>query len=231
MISGSKMMLFYAGWSRRASIPYSNWVGLASAEQGSNAFIKVSDAPVLDRIPGDIFSATGLYCMRSGDGWIGWYASGTDWIDSGDGGGLSPIYEIRQCCSDDLVHWSRDLRPLFATLRPREANTRPAVLHVGGRWLMWFCFRSGYKFRDGDGSYRIGFAWSADLKTWNRRDDLAGIDVSPTGWDSTMLAYPNIVKAKDRYLMFYNGNGFGRAGFGLAATSADEMTRFAASLA
>jgi hypothetical protein len=31
-----------------------------------------------------------------------------------------------------------------------------------------------------------------------------------------MMAYPYVVKVDDRVLMFYNGNGFGAAGFGVA---------------
>ena len=31
-----------------------------------------------------------------------------------------------------------------------------------------------------------------------------------------MIAYPNIVRVGERLLMFYNGNGFGQSGFGVA---------------
>ena len=31
-----------------------------------------------------------------------------------------------------------------------------------------------------------------------------------------MICYPHIVKVNNKYLMFYNGNGFGKSGFGYA---------------
>jgi hypothetical protein len=81
---------------------------------------------------------------------------------------------------------------------------------------MWFCYRGSRDFRDGEDAYRIGYAHSTDMQKWCRQDDTVGIDVSESGWDSKMIAYPAVVTAKGRTLMFYNGNGFGVDGFGYA---------------
>ena len=43
-----------------------------------------------------------------------------------------------------------------------------------------------------------------------------GIDVSEEGWDSEMIAYPFVWEHKGQRYMAYNGNGFGRSGFGYA---------------
>ena len=51
---------------------------------------------------------------------------------------------------------------------------------------------------------------------WTRNDEAAGIEPSSDGWDSKMLAYPCVVSVGEKVLMFYAGNGFGRAGFGYA---------------
>jgi hypothetical protein len=55
---------------------------------------------------------------------------------------------------------------------------------------MWFCYRGSNDFRDGADSYPLGYAWSENLLDRTRQDELAGIAVSPDGWDSKMLAYP-----------------------------------------
>lgn len=81
---------------------------------------------------------------------------------------------------------------------------------------MWFSYRQGVDFRNPARGYGIGYAHSNDLKTWHRRDDLAGISKSTTGWDSEMISYPSILEVNDRYLMFYCGNQMGREGFGVA---------------
>jgi hypothetical protein len=50
---------------------------------------------------------------------------------------------------------------------------------------------------------------------------MAGIDVSNTGWDSEMICYPCVFEHKGTKYMLYNGNGYGRTGFGLAVMEKD----------
>jgi len=81
---------------------------------------------------------------------------------------------------------------------------------------MWFCYRSSKDFRDGSGSYRIGYAESLNGEAWSRDDAQLGLDVSESGWDSTMVCYPYVLEFDGKTHMFYNGNGFGRSGIGYA---------------
>jgi hypothetical protein len=49
--------------------------------------------------------------------------------------------------------------------------------------------------------------------------ETAGIGLSTEGWDSEMIEYPFVFDHNgDRY-MLYNGNGYGKTGFGLAVLS------------
>lgn len=80
---------------------------------------------------------------------------------------------------------------------------------------MWYCHRGR------DYGYRIGYAESADGREWMRRDEDAGIDVSPEGWDSEMIAYPFVFDHDGSRYMLYSGNGFGRDGMGLAVLESD----------
>ncbi len=209
-----KVNLFYVGWSRRQSIPYSNWMGLAVSDDRGTTFKKAYRGPILDRTRDEIFSATGLICLEHEGRWHGWYATGTQWLRLGNR--FEHLYEIRYCRSDNLVDWIRPNEQLFAPAMPNESNTSPTVLFRDGRWHMWFCYRGTQDFRNGRDSYRIGYASSLNLMDWVREDEKAGIDVSDDGWDSTMIAYPQVVTVKNKTLMFYNGNGFGRTGFGYA---------------
>lgn len=70
--------------------------------------------------------------------------------------------------------------------------------------------------------YRIGYAESDDGKRWTRIDEAVGFDVSPEGFDSEMICYPHVVQHENRLYMFYNGNGFGREGIGLAVAEDSE---------
>ena len=209
-----KVYLFYVGWSRGESIPYSNWTGMAVSDDNGVTFKKAFKGPILDRTRDEIYSATGLICLENRGTWLGWYATGTQWllID----GNYEHTYEIRSCRSQNLVDWTNRNQCIFPRKLPNESNTRPTVIFLNGKWHMWFCYRGAKDFRDGTESYQIGYAWSADLKEWVRDDESAGIAPSAAGWDSTMMAYPCVISVGRKVLMFYSGNGFGRAGFGYA---------------
>ena len=82
---------------------------------------------------------------------------------------------------------------------------------------MWFGKRKDSDYRNNfENTYRIGYAESQNGIDWDRMDEKAGIDLSLEGWDSEMISYPNVIKKENQLLMFYNGNGFGKSGFGYA---------------
>ena len=82
---------------------------------------------------------------------------------------------------------------------------------------MWFSYRGVFDYREtSQNSYRIGFAFSNDGIKWVRDDNQFNLELSKDSWDSNMMEYPDVIKYKNRYLMFYNGDGFGQTGFGLA---------------
>jgi hypothetical protein len=39
-------------------------------------------------------------------------------------------------------------------------------------------------------------------------------------WDAVMMTYPHVIAHQGQYWMFYNGNAFGKTGFGYAVTEA-----------
>lgn len=205
--------LYYSGWSRGSSLPYNNYTGLAISKDGGMSFEKYSYGPVIDRTPQELFSATSPCVLYEGK-WYMWYSSGTNWIKVKNK--YEHTYDIKFALSDDGLRWIQTNKTVIAQRNKYEAVTRPAVIKLDNIYHMWFCYRGSNNFRDGDDSYRIGYARSTDFINWERDDNKAGINVSENGWDSNMIAYPCVVKVKDQVLMFYNGNVFGEQGFGYA---------------
>ena len=74
------VLLYYSGWSRSASVPYTNATGLAVSEDGGLTFRKVSEGPILSRNLHDPYSATSPVVLKEGEGWHMWYCSGTGWV-------------------------------------------------------------------------------------------------------------------------------------------------------
>ena len=54
------------------------------------------------------------------------------------------------------------------------------------------------------------------LTDWTRRDETLNFDLPHDGWDSQMQCYPNAFVMDQKLFLLYNGNDFGKYGFGLA---------------
>jgi sucrose-6-phosphate hydrolase SacC (GH32 family) len=213
---GDEVRLYYSGWCRLAGgAPYHNSTGLAVSNDGGHTFRRACPGPVLDRGPWEPLSATSPCVLRHNGSWHAFYSSGVAWLQVD--GKPEHVYDLHHATSADGIEWRRYHKPAVLQAFPEEALTRPTVIReADGGWAMWFCHRGSKGFRVGGDTYRIGFARSADLWSWDRLDAKAGIATSAEGWDSEMIAYPCVLEADGRRLLFYNGNGFGRDGFGWA---------------
>jgi predicted GH43/DUF377 family glycosyl hydrolase len=217
-IEKDKLLYFYyAGWSQCKNVPYKNFTGLAISSDYGVTFNKYSEAPVFTLNEFDPLSATGP-CIVLKDGlYYSIYSTGTDWLEID--GKLEHTYQLTYATSKDAIHWEPSGTMILPpnTEFQGEADCKPTIIQKDGIYHMWFSKRGSYNFRNpGKTSYRLGYAFSKDLVQWTRDDSKAGIDVSLDGWDSEMICYPHIVKVEDKYIMFYNGNGFGKSGFGYA---------------
>ena len=91
------------------------------------------------------------------------------------------------------------------------------MIQVGARYLMVFCYREAHGFRqDPSRGYRLGQAWSDDLQHWTRSDTSPEFSREPETWDCDMVCYPHLCEIDGRILLLYNGNAFGKDGFGAA---------------
>ena len=137
-----------------------------------------------------------------------WYGSTTLW----NAGNNEMLHVINYASSSDGNNWNREGLAVPYELGKAQAFSRPTIVgNLEAGFEMWFSFRSG----SGE-KYRIGYALSQDGKKWELALDDVGIDVSLDGWDSDMIEYPFVFDHKNQRYMLYNGNGYGKTGFGLA---------------
>ena len=209
-----KLYLYYVGWNPSVSVAYRNAIGLAISEDGGRTFSRPFPGAVVDRNRTEPFFTASPCALREEDDWHLWYASSTGFLEVADR--IEPLYELKYAHSRNGVDWQRFNQTLLAPAFPQECTARPSVVKDGDTYKMWYCYRGSYDYRDGEDAYRIGYAESTDARHWQRMDERAGIDYSPTGWDSTMQTYPNVVDTPHGRYLFYNGNGFGKTGIGVA---------------
>ncbi|MGN6317615.1 hypothetical protein [Trinickia sp.] len=213
--------LYYIGWNVRNTIPYHNSVGLAISEDGGCTYRRLFDGPVMDRTAEEPYFC-GTTCVRIENGvWRNWYLSCTGWVEVD--GKAEPRYHLKYAESRDGVHWTREGVVAIDYADETEGGLVRASVHYDGKiYRMWYSRRSHIGYRENRaGSYRMGYAESTDGHVWQRLDEQAGLDVSDAGWDSFMVAYPEVTEIGGRLYLFYNGNGFGASGFGYAEASLD----------
>lgn len=199
-------MMYYIGWNLGVTVPFRNSIGLAVSENGLS-FSRAFPGPIVDRSMTEPHFCASCCVMPGEDVWRLWYLSCTGW--SMREGRPEHRYHIKYAESDDGVHWRRDGLVAIDYANDSEyAISRPSVMRDTDMWRMWYSHRGR--------AYRIGYAESADGRTWERRDASAGIDVSDSGWDSQMVEYPFVFDHEGQRYMLYNGNNYGETGFGLA---------------
>jgi hypothetical protein len=223
---GDSLFLYYCGWQ---NLPNGLWhcdSGRLKVFPREMRLEREFVGPILGRrrdIP--LYAVTtAVHKFAEGD-WAAWYNRGLSWSKKGDT--WIPKYGIHYAHSTNGIDWicEQDLIIPFADEREHSFG-RPTVLVAGDRFHMWF----GARGAGGDPAYRIGYAASLDGRHWVRRDDLSGIGVSDDGWDSEAVTYPSVVLHHDRLYMLYNGNHYGRSGFGYATSrlaALDELTKLA----
>jgi predicted GH43/DUF377 family glycosyl hydrolase len=209
------LFFYYAGWSQCKNVPYKNFTGLAISDDNGLTFKKKSEAPVLSLNKFDPLSATGPCIIKKDKIYYCIYSTGIDWIEIN--GKLEHTYNLTYATSYDAIQWKPSGKVIVNPENEFQAECKPTIIEKDGVYHMWFSTRGSHDFRrPGITSYRLGYAYSTDLINWVRDDKNSGINVSNEGWDSEMVCYPHIVKVGEKFLMFYNGNGFGKSGFGYA---------------
>lgn len=214
-----EVWMYYVGWQRPASLPYQWANGLAVSTDKGSSFQKISKDPVLSLDYQYPYLQACPRVFRFNDKWLMWYASGVEWYEYK--GRQNPIYVLMSAHSQDGVHWKLNHTQSLSPVGKKECQSSASVIELNGLYHMFFSYRDVLGTNEAEKQYRIGYAWSNDLKNWHRDDSQAGIDVSSSGWDSEAICYPHVVTVEDKIFMFYSGNQYGRSGFGYAELAID----------
>lgn len=210
---------YTCGWSRRRSVSVETAIGLVESDDDGVTFRRLGPGPVLGPTLHEPYLVGDAHVRVIGGTFHMWYIFGTAWTPSDRGTEAERTYKIGHTTSPDGVTWvpggARQI--IEDVLGPDECQALPSVIDFDGRYHMFFCYRSTFGFRsDPSRGYRIGHASSDDLETWIRDDQEPALEAGPDEWDRLMQCYPNVFELDGRVYLLYNGNAFGRHGFGAA---------------
>ncbi len=219
---GTQIYGYTTGWTRRKSVDVDSGIGLAISDDGGATFQKIGDGPVLTASLHEPYLVGDGFVRIFNNAFHMFYIYGTNWSSPTTAAAPERTYVIGHAISADGINWKKDGRQIIPSLYYGECQALPTVLQIGARYHMYFCSRNFMDFRTNPkNSYRLGYAYSDDLVQWVRNDAAVGIDLSEAGWDSEMMCYPHIFRCGDATYLLYNGNQFGRDGFGAAILDND----------
>lgn len=209
---------YIGGWSRRVSVSVETSIGLAISKNDGLSFQRIGDGPVLTSSLNEPFLVGDPFVKKIGSLYYMWYIYGVGWKNYKNDVGNQRIYKIGYAISENGIDWKKDSNQIIEDrIDLDECQALPTIFFHKEKYHMYFCYRNASDFRNNkNNSYKIGYAYSVDLKKWIRNDSLSGLDIVKDGWDSEMQCYPHTFNCDNRIFMLYNGNSFGKYGFGLA---------------
>jgi hypothetical protein len=213
-----KIFGYIGGWSRRKSVSVETSIGLAKSYDNGITFTRIGNGPVLTSSVNEPFLVGDPFVAKFANVYHMWYIFGVQWVKQPIIGRVERVYKIGHAISEDGILWVKTGGQVIEDkLNSEECQALPTIIKIKNKYHMYFCYRQAFDFRKNkDNAYRIGYAYSDTLENWSRDDDNAGISVTMGDWDSDMLCYPHVFHCEDKIYMLYNGNEFGRFGFGLA---------------
>jgi hypothetical protein len=205
---GERLLMFYVGWQRDVDdAPYALISGLAESRDDGFSFTRLR-APVLPPTAAERMFRTAAFARPEPGGWRLFYVAGSQFIP-GPTRPL-PVYSLKETTSASFEHWPDEGRELLAPdVEGGELGYgRPVVWDEGEEAVMLVSLRtrSGYELlRAPLEEVRRGRQPSEPVLTHPRE-----------AWESEMTCFGSPIRFEDRELLFYNGNQYGRSGFGLA---------------
>lgn len=201
---GDSGLMYYLGWGAAEGVPFSNQIGAARMREPE--FEKLAAPPVLGKCVKEPWTFGYPWVLKMGGVYHMWYETNSFWNREAP---ERTIFSLRFAESHDGVHWDKTGDDCLPLLGEERHASRPCVLFENGLFKMWYCVNVA-------GKYRLGYAESRDGRQWTRKDDEVGLLPSGEGWDGEEVCYPYVFDHAGERFMLYNGNSYGKTGFGLA---------------
>lgn len=206
---GSELRLYYTGWQLSSTVRYYLLTGMAISRDGGESFTRAHQVPLLERSDSELTIRTAAHVIHHGGRWKMWYIGGSSTILID--GKQVPTYDMRYLESADGLAWENQGRTVMVPAGEDEYGFgRPYVLETATGFEMWYSIRTRSR------GYHLGYATSPDGMNWTRLDDRAGAAPRRVDWDSQVQAFGAVLDCMYGRYIFYNGNEYGRAGFGVA---------------
>lgn len=202
VFADGELRLYYLGWQLHNSVPWMNTIGMAKSDDYGMTFTKSSRVPVLDRSEEDPFSMSYPWVENIGGKFLMWYGSNLKWgMDKSE---MDHVIKFAE--SENGKDWWRNGVPIFRRDDIKYDMSRPTVYRQDDTWYMLISVKNA------SGKYVLKAMKSHRGANWVGTD--MQLDVNGD-WDNEEQCYPSFFSFEGKVYVLYNGNGYGRSGFGL----------------
>ncbi|MGZ3313411.1 MAG: hypothetical protein ACXU8Q_04540 [Caulobacteraceae bacterium] len=204
-----RLALLYIGWRRGPpEAPYTLFPGLAYSDDQGESFERTGGALLQPR-PGERLFRTAPFIEHGPDGWRMLYIGGDVFAD-GPAGKALPRYSLMELASPSPWAWDGPSRELLApdTAAGEIGFGRPVAWTSGGARRLMLSVRTenGYRLVETERDFAPG-----------ERPPMTPVVPEPReAWERHMTCFGAPCRVGPYELLFYNGDGFGRTGAGLA---------------
>jgi hypothetical protein len=200
----SGMYAYYLGWAQKSTTPFSNEIGIAAVDKNYN-FSRIQNLPIYGRTEEEPLTF-GYPTILKFNNKISMYYDGIkEWNPQNPS---MYKFNLREAILNKKNKWIYSNKELIKLKSNERAITRPAFMILGKKLIMIYSL-------DVAGKYEFAAACKNKEGKWIRLRNFTFIN-SGYEWDSIDNCYPSIFESNNEFYMLYNGNGYGKSGFGIA---------------
>ena len=200
----SGMYAYYLGWTQKKTTLFSNEIGIAYVDKNYN-FNRIQNLPIYGRTEVEPLTF-GYPTILKYNNKISMYYDGIKkWNLKNQ---ASYKFNLREAIYNKKDKWIFTNKELIKLKSNERAITRPTFMILNKKLIMIFSL-------DVAGKYELAAACQNNNGKWSRMNNFTFVN-SGQEWDSIDNCYPSIFESNNQYYMLYNGNGYGKSGFGIA---------------
>lgn len=199
---GSEYFIYTLNWNLQSDVPWRNTIGMASASSPAGPFVK-QNTPTIPLSDINPHSMSYPWVIKIDDKYHCYFGSNGIWGPEKN----DMNHVIKQAISHDGKTWVQQKETLIGITKERTAVSRPTVIPYGDKYLMLFSAKNTQN------KYDMHAAISADGNIWTDIELL--IEGQTESWESEERTYPALFTFDNEIYVLYNGNEYGKTGFGL----------------
>ena len=197
--------LYYMGWNLMRKVPFSNQIGKLELNPKEDSVHRTRKTPVLGKCELEPLSFGYPWVLKTKDKYKMWYDTILKWESNSTS---NYKFILRSALSNDGVNWHKTYKQNFPLHHQEKSIARPCIIFEDNIYKMWCSVN--YL-----GKYRLCYAESIDGDNWQRMDNSIIWKGKKQNWESTEQSYPFLIQNNMSQFLLYNGNDYGKSGFGI----------------